>query len=518
MKAIIYTRVSTEEQTHGYSLDSQREKCINKAESLGITQHVVFEEAGVSGEVANRPALMDAIAFLKADQHVKYFICSDPDRLSRDLAYLLLFTEQISKYAELLFTDFHRETTAEGQLFYNIRGAIAQFEKELIKRRMNTGKARKAKEGEWTHWPDIYGYDYEAGEVSIQPKEAEVVQLIFKLGAKMGIRQVANRLGELGISSPRAGKTVWSASTVRRILRNESYATGVTHIRKWDTTGTHLNKYRSEEEKISRNLRPEHEWVAMSIPPIIDQALWDEAQSRLKNARRKTETWDTAEYLLSGLLRCGVCGKTWHGYSTSKTSASGVKRRTMYYVCTNRAPGPPKGSDFQKCTTGYVRAGKWEDQVWSIVKGWLEDDSDIDAFHEFQMEWKKRQSCDPKGEERAIVQHRLQELEQQEDALIERLAKETNARVRQKIGDQLDVISSEVDKMQKIWGELQKGASEVSVTAVNRRLVWEIREELKDVGIATWPQKFNAIHRLIQEVIVEQNDDRTYDLVIIPKP
>ncbi len=518
MKAIIYTRVSTEEQTHGYSLDSQREKCIKKAESLGISQHVVFEEAGVSGEVANRPALMDAIALLKSDKNVSYFICSDPDRLSRDLAYLLLFTEQISKHAELLFTDFNREATAEGQLFYNIRGAIAQFEKELIKRRMNTGKAIKAKEGEWTHWPDIYGYDYEAGEVSIQPKEAEVVQLIFKLGAKMGIRQVANRLGELGVPSPRAGKTVWSSSTVRRILLNESYVTGKTHIRKWDTTGTHLNKYRPEEEKISRNLRPEHEWVAMSIPPIIDQALWDEAQLRLNNARRKTETWDTAEYLLSGLLRCGVCGKTWHGYSTSKTNASGVKRRTMYYVCTNRAPGPPKSSGTQKCSTGYVRAKNWEDEVWGMVRGWLEDDSDIDAFHEFQEEWRKRQSTDPKAEERALVQKRLQDLEQQEDALIERLAKEQNARVRLKIGDQLDAISSEVDKMQTIWEELQKSASEVSVTAVNHQLVWQIRQEMQDLENATWEQKFKAIHRLIQEIVVEQKEGKTYDLVIIPQP
>ncbi len=516
MKAIIYTRVSTEEQTHGYSLDSQREKCIIKAESLGVTQHVVFEEAGVSGEVANRPALMDAIAMLKTDKNVRFFICSDPDRLSRDLAYLLLFTEQIGKHAELLFTDFNREATAEGQLFYNIRGAIAQFEKELIKRRMNTGKARKAKDGEWTHWPDIYGYAYANGEVSVHAKEAEVVRLIFKLGASMGIRQVANRLGELGLPSPRAGKSVWSASTVRRILNNDSYMTGITHIRKWDTTGTHLNKYRAVDEKISRHLRPEQEWVAMSIPPVIEQEAWDKAQARLENARRKATTWNTAEYLLSGLLRCGVCKQTWHGYSTAKTSADGTKRRTKYYVCSYRAPGPPKGSGLSRCATGYVRAGEFEDKVWATVKGWLMDDSDIDAFHEFQQVWRTRATQDPKAEERALVERRLAELEQQEDALIERLAKEQNARVRQKIDAQLDAISNEVDKVQAVWNELKQSVNEVSVTAINRELVWEIRAQIHDVDRATWQERFEAIHRLVSEVIVEFDGEGHYDLVIVP--
>ena len=511
MKAIVYVRVSTEEQVHGYSLEGQREKCLKKAEEMGATNSVVFEDAGVSGEVLNRPALIDAISLLSSDKGYKLFVCTDPDRLSRQLGNLIAFTEQIERHAQLIFTDFNRENTAEGQLFYSIRGAVAEFEKEMIKRRTVAGKIRKARQGGWTHWPGVYGYDYADGVVTVNEAQADVIRLIFRLSAEMGIRQVTDRLGLLGLTSPRAEKTTWSATTVKRILQNEAYYTGVTHIRTTDTSGVHLNKYKADEDKLRRKARPEEEWVAMELPPIVDEEAWKAANRRLSNARRKAAGQQSPQYLLSGLLRCGHCGKTWHGYSTEAVLKDGPKRR-KYYVCTYRIPGPPKGAGLEKCETGYVQCGEFDAFVWEAVKGWLKDDSLIEDFKTKQ----KKDVGNPEQREIKLLEERAAQLGREEDALIERLSKEQNPRLRQKIGEQLDKVAADLDTVQRISSEAKKASAEIAVAEVDKRLVWAIREKYGNPEKMSALQQSDAIHELIREIVVHKAEHKKYDLVIIP--
>ena len=497
MKAIIYVRVSTQEQIQGYSLEGQREKCLKKAEEMGATDSIVFEDAGVSGEVLNRPALIDAISLLSADKGYKLFVCTDPDRLSRQLGNLIAFTEQIERHAQLIFTDFNRENTAEGQLFYSIRGAVAEFEKEMIKRRTVAGKIRKARAGGWTHWPGIYGYDYADGVVTANEAQADVVRLIFRLGAEMGIRQAADRLGLLGLKSPRAEKTVWSATTVKRILQNEAYYTGITHIRTTDTSGVHLNKYKADEDKLKRNTRPVEEWVAMELPSIVDEETWKAANRRLTNARRKAETQKSPQYLLSGLLRCGHCGKTWHGYSTEAMLKDGPKRR-KYYVCTYRIPGPSKSSGLEKCETGYVQCGEFDAFVWETVRGWLKDDSLIEDFKTKQ----KKDVGNPEQREIKLLEDRVAQLGREEDALIERLSKEQNPRLRQKIGEQLDKVAADLDMVQKVLSETKQASAEIAVAEVDKRLVWAVREKYGKPENMDIDMRYVVVHELIKEIVV----------------
>jgi site-specific DNA recombinase len=509
IKAVIYTRVSTEEQIHGYSLENQRDKCIGKAKELGALDTIVFEEAGVSGEVKDRPALLDAIAALHRDKNCKYFICTDPDRLSRQLSNLLVFTGQIEKNdVQLIFTDFTRESTPEGELFYSMRGAIAQFEKEMIKRRTTSGKIKKAKEHKWTHWPDIYGYSYNEGEVTINDYESNVVRMIFNHGASVGVAAINDRLVQMGIESPRGSK-VWSNTTIRRILNNDSYYTGKTYIRKFDSSGVHLNKYKSEDEKIRRKIRPREEWVEMELPTIITAEDYEAAQRRLINARRKYTGEKKVEFLLSGLLRCAVCGKTWHGFSNKR---NGNPKRVTYYVCTYKSPGPKRGTNKPKCPTNFVKTDTFDSAIWETVRDWLIDDSSIDAFHAQR---------NPKSEsaeelpELSVLQNRYEQLNKEEDAMIERLAKETNPRVRQKLGERLDLISSQLDEIQKLIEELTDARQELATTKINREAVSQLRASYPHPDKMTFEQKYDAIHRLVKEITVRLENGE-YWLEIYP--
>ncbi len=79
--AIIYLRVSTEEQAIGYSLSTQVGACRAYASSQGYT--IVHEiEEHYTGHELQRPGLTELYAFI-ATHDVQFVIVYDPDRLSR---------------------------------------------------------------------------------------------------------------------------------------------------------------------------------------------------------------------------------------------------------------------------------------------------------------------------------------------------------------------------------------------------------------------------------------------------
>ncbi len=81
LSAVIYLRVSTEDQaTRGYSLQNQREVCLERARSLAAARereaghpvelHTVIFTDAVSGEVLERPELENVRAFVKEHRQV----------------------------------------------------------------------------------------------------------------------------------------------------------------------------------------------------------------------------------------------------------------------------------------------------------------------------------------------------------------------------------------------------------------------------------------------------------------
>ncbi len=85
MQGIVYTRVSSDEQIKGMSLDFQREDCLQYARSKGITVAVVFEERGESAKFADRPELLKLLDHCKNNKgRLHSVIVWKLDRLSRN--------------------------------------------------------------------------------------------------------------------------------------------------------------------------------------------------------------------------------------------------------------------------------------------------------------------------------------------------------------------------------------------------------------------------------------------------
>lgn len=94
-RAVIYTRVSSEEQVKNLSLDVQERACREYCERQGWAVDRVFREEGESARTANRTQLKALLAHLRAHSGlIEYVVVYDTSRFARD-AYVHASVKQL---------------------------------------------------------------------------------------------------------------------------------------------------------------------------------------------------------------------------------------------------------------------------------------------------------------------------------------------------------------------------------------------------------------------------------------
>ncbi|WCK53566.1 recombinase family protein [Aneurinibacillus sp. Ricciae_BoGa-3] len=491
----IYARVSTEEQARsGFSLESQVRECRKKA---GTTECKDYVDDGVSGEFLDRPAL----ARLRQDVRdglIRKIVCLDPDRLSRKLMHQLLITEEFDRRGiELVFVSGDYARTPEGQLFYSMRGAIAEFEKAKINERMSRGRREKARQGRVLRDFQIYGYSYdkEKEQMIVKEDEAAIVRMIFNMftkpGQVKGMNGIANHLTANSIPTKK-GKGVWHRQVVRQILMNEAYI-GEFYQNKWNTEGMLGNKHKSPDERVAMKERPREEWILIPCPPIVDQETFDHAQKLLQDSRRRWAKKGVYQYLLSGLVRCADCGNT----LTGRRAKNWGKYEFEYTDIKNSVGAKERGCGRR------LKAVDLETQVWETIRSWLEQPDEIAAAVE----------ADTEREEIPYGQTELTRLEKE----IEK-AKEGRKRIVSLFAAGLDISEAEVretmrdlkekeEKYTKQLAELNSKMKESKQARFNQNLLNEAAEYYltKRKDELTFDDKQQLIRQLAREIIVYED-------------
>lgn len=140
--AAIYVRVSTDEQTKGYSLTTQIDACNRYAEERGYTVLNTFSD-DYTGASLDRPALDNLREFLSKEK-ISVVIVYDIDRLARRSVYQMLIEEEFLKFGTIVeYVVGQYEDTDEGRLQKQIRASIAEYEKAKILERSKRGKKVK---------------------------------------------------------------------------------------------------------------------------------------------------------------------------------------------------------------------------------------------------------------------------------------------------------------------------------------------------------------------------------------
>lgn len=131
-----YARVSTDEQNLRMQLDA--------LEAFGVEK--IFEDRGVSGSAVIKPALRECLEFAReGDELVVWRL----DRLSRSLKELIELADALGQ-RNLAFRSLHEQietVSPAGRLFFHIVGALAEFEREIIRARTREGMAAARRAG-----------------------------------------------------------------------------------------------------------------------------------------------------------------------------------------------------------------------------------------------------------------------------------------------------------------------------------------------------------------------------------
>ncbi len=367
----IYARVSTEDQhLKGYGIGNQIDECIKK---IGNNEYILFKDEGISGEVIDRPGLTELRSSIQTGI-IDEIVCYDPDRLSRKLMHQLMLDEEFRKKGvRLIFVNGEYAQTPEGQLFFSMRGAISEFEKEKIKQRTKGGKLRKAREGKVLGNYHLYGYGFKDGNYIIDEEQGKVVKMIFDYFTEptspfKGINGIATHLVEMGIPAARGGK-VWHRQVVRQILMNVSY-TGKHPHNRYDSEGDYIRK--QSGGKSQQKIRPVDDWIFVKIPQIISEEQFNTAQELLKESRRRYTKSSTNQYLLSGLLRCKDCGNTMTGRK---------EKWWGYHVFTYSDVKNTAGAKNKGCGNR-IKREELENAVWEHVFDLLNNPEKIAAYEQ----------------------------------------------------------------------------------------------------------------------------------------
>lgn len=225
MKAVGYTRVSSQEQIQGTSLDNQRMQIKAYAAMKGIELVAILADAGVSGgkPLTDRPAgreLVEALNSGRADS----IIITKLDRGFRSASDCLINVEVWEKTGvSLHILNLGGQTidtsTPTGKFFITIMAGAAELERNLIKERCNEG--RKARRSEGKRIGEVpYGWKLATDGKSLleAPEEQEALELIRSMKANgHALRAIASELNRRRLVAKKGG--LWTHGQVQSVLR-----------------------------------------------------------------------------------------------------------------------------------------------------------------------------------------------------------------------------------------------------------------------------------------------------------
>ena len=494
--AALYARVSSDRQDVDLSVAAQLRALRDYAKANGYSVAREYVDEAESGKIADRPQFKKMIdEGSKARASFEVILVWKFSRFTRKREHAVAFKSMLRrKGIRVVSITEHADDSPTGKLMEAIIESVDEFYSENLAEEVKRGMREAASRGFFLGSKARFGYTRvkvsdgvkDRPTLEVAPVAAPIVQEIFESSRRgNGLKEICKELNNRGITHK--GRR-WQKNVVHYLLTNEAY------------TGTAVWGVKSKDEKNPDPVRVENAW-----PALVSRELFDEVQQGL-HERAPTVTRPGrvgSQYLLSGLLRCGVCGKPY--------SAQGAKSgQFAYYVC---------ASLFREgagaCSNGrYLNAGKVEDLVAEKIRERILTEETITELVTLVAEEIDGIAGEVNGRLTAIsaelsdVDSRLENLYQ---------ALETKQLPLEVLSPRILALKSRQDQLtaarEEAEGQLERRRAELPTSKEIKGYVADFRTLFQD---GTFPERKALIRNFVQGIeIVDDQAELTYT---IPMP
>ena len=310
-QAVIYTRVSSDEQVKGLSLEVQEKACREFCERNGWKVERVYREEGESARTADRTQLQAMLKELKKKGSlVEYVVVYDTSRFARDVFVHATLKHMLAGMGvKLRAATQPLEDSAAGRAIEGVFAVFNQLDNELRAEKIQAGMKEAALRGRWPHRAPLgYRNDRTADGrkcVTFHPEKGHLVQKAFELVLEgVAPADALRRVTALGLTNG-AGRPV-RLQEFHKALRNPFYK-GVVASGQVEVQGQH--------------------------EPLVDAGTWARVQIVLAGGgmpeHQAARHPVNPTFPLKGFIRCAFCGKP----LTGALSRGKMGTRYGYYFC-----------------------------------------------------------------------------------------------------------------------------------------------------------------------------------------
>ena len=350
----IYVRQSVDKSEYSISIESQIDDCKKLSES---GRYEVYADRGFSGKNTDRPEFHRMIKDIESGL-IENVIVWKLDRISRSVADFAQMMEMFKRYNVKFISKnepiVNTGNSALSEAIYGILMVFAQFERETIQMRVTENYYARGGQGFYLGARAPFGYKKEEttllGKKTKKlvpiPEQAETVTQMYDLYGNGGLSlgQVQKWLHEEGIRTVKGN--YFNKHAVARILGNPVYVKADADVYTFlQSKDIKINN--SPEDYIGENgiylygktkgvAREKYaadgdEYATIGLHKgIISSDVWLRVQARLLNNHNFGSSGTGTKTWLSGLVKCGYCGK---GICFKSGGRKGSK---IYAICIGR--------------------------------------------------------------------------------------------------------------------------------------------------------------------------------------
>ena len=347
--AALYARVSSDRQDVDLSVAAQLRALRDYAKANGHSVAREYVDEAESGRITDRPQFRKMIEEGgRQNAPFQVILVWKFSRFTRKREHAVAFKSMLRrKGIRVVSITEHADDSPTGKLMEAIIESLDEFYSENLAQEVTRGMREAASRGFFLGSKAPFGYTRvkvndgvkERPTLEVDPGTAPIVKEIFESSLRgNGLKEICRGLNDRGVTNK--GRR-WHKNGLHYVLTNEAY------------TGTAVWGRTTKGEPAADPVRVEGAWeplVSGELFGKVQQALRERAPAAQRPARVGSK------FLLSGLLRCGLCGKPY----TGQGAKSG---RFAYYVC-----GTLHREGAGTCKARYLNAPKTEAFILDKIK------------------------------------------------------------------------------------------------------------------------------------------------------